>query len=412
MIIPVHPLSRKPRTLLHMKSAIAVVDIDVLKIWMPSFSDSLYQELCREAVVRNRLDIVQLLFKNAKSRLSHSNYFSVACQHNHLDLAKWLFQGMDLSMVTTLYLKDVYYIACLNRHVEIVKWLYGEFVFRNILNTDTIYLLHELVYNTLCSEGALELLKWMHAQMPLWFNTTSIIMAGIKGHFEVIEWIFNEVKNVFINPNELFSNCCTEYGDVEFAKWIYHNIPRYCNFPITITDYLFRGVCLSNCLEIAQWLFEINPSLRVYVWDVLLMCDDKYLKMIQWLHSLGNIEEYMNSTVLEHCCGDPDPPKLVNFVRWFLTTFPKVDVYDALHKIVRKNNTTMALLFQEIYPCTFTVVVQDDKIVHYEIRNVKDRNWYKRKYLIMPSSNLKKNPNSSIILDLPNDLLRHICEWL
>jgi ankyrin repeat protein len=112
------------------------------------------------------------------------------------------------------------------------------------------------------------------------------------------------------------------YGHLNVAKWLYEINPR-----INISEddeYIFRNACLKGHLDIAKWLLEISPTIDISINNEFAFrgaCVNGHLEVVKWLLEISptiNIgacreEAFRRSCEMRH----------LELVKWFHSLNPK-----------------------------------------------------------------------------------------
>lgn len=109
-----------------------------------------------------------------------------------------------------------------------------------------------------------------------------------RGHIEVAKWLYtlNPAINILNDDHCAFVYACSNYNALNLLKWLY-SLPT---FKITINQYqkAFFHACTSGGIEIAQWLYNIEPNINIYHNDNYAFIWSTYfqLDVSQWLYTL------------------------------------------------------------------------------------------------------------------------------
>ena len=197
--------------------------------------------------------------------------FILACQHNHLLVAKYLLHKYNQSPSTTINISAknelAFGLVCKNGHLEVAKWLYSLGIELNShinINADDRYALRFA-----CQNGHLEVAKWLHS-LEIEFNI-----------------------NIQIYDYEDAFELACENGQLEVAKWLY-NLPIEFNVPIDIHweyEFIFRYTCENGHLKVAKWLYclgkKTNSPTSVHNCNKWLSKQSrKYPEITNWLRTL------------------------------------------------------------------------------------------------------------------------------
>jgi hypothetical protein len=136
--------------------------------------------------------------------------------------------------------------------------------------------------------------------------------------------------------------CACDFGRFEVVKWLYSIKPT-----IDISsnnEYAFRNACKKGFLELAKWLLSIKPTINIsvkfeYVFEDV--CVNGHLEVAQWLLTI-----YVNSTI---------------------NSFKYIEY--AFMGACYGNKTNVAQWLQSLYPNKFEVVIVNENIVNFKIKN-------------------------------------------
>ena len=189
--------------------------------------------------------------------------FKMACTHNHLEMAQWLW---GLSPPIDLYAQDNEIFA-ITTSVRVVRWLYTLVDPQRPL-PKCIFSNNRLWVN-LCQDGHLSMAKF------IW----DVCCRSTR-------WMSSHVDHRF-NKDEPFRVAC-EAGRLDVAQWLWDLDPTNRPDHRAIYDEPFRAACMNGHFGVAQWLWDLCPSNRPQ--QMLgrcglftLMCVHNNLQMAMWL---------------------------------------------------------------------------------------------------------------------------------
>lgn len=206
------------------------------------------------------------------------------------------------------------------------------------------------LFHRFCEDGELDIAK-------LVCNKIKKYNEGVTRNRKVIE--FNLIKKLDIN-NELFGNVCSN-GHFEVAQWLYSlnpsvvytynyinmkentpsdNTPSFGGPPlqretVKVFDTLpFSNACCQGHLEIAQWLYSMNPEMNILGNDIDLevIIEQHYLDIIQWMFSIDKrtmIREINNIIHLSSKFG------AITILDWILSTYESQIIRESNNILVR-----------------------------------------------------------------------------
>lgn len=159
-----------------------------------------------------------------KFKYFHKNYYSWeedrrntkfirACQENNLELAKKLIDDLDEDEIINIYYKNccAYSWAVINNNLEMVKWLASIGDFEQKESSQLPYPQFSSIHpiSKACANGNLEMVKLLYSIDPKpvkWYNYEAICWAYKYKHYEIVEWLCNQINNsskVSFNPQTL-----------------------------------------------------------------------------------------------------------------------------------------------------------------------------------------------------------------
>ena len=154
--------------------------------------------------------------------------------------------------------------ACSNGELEIAKWLVS--VKPDIYISEN----NENAFNKACEYGYLELAKWLLLVKPdiniSVDNEKAFRYACINGKLIVAQWLLSIKPDINISVEDEYAFCgACENNELEVAQWLLSVKPDI-NISIDC-DNVFKLVCESNLVEIAQWLSTLNETYHIEVED-------------------------------------------------------------------------------------------------------------------------------------------------
>ena len=296
------------------------------------------------------LEMSQLLFsiglikKTMKQCIFVS--FTRACQHGHLEMAKWLYQIIDFEKKYLHMNHDsVFRFACANGHIKIVKWLLTidnfnintfnvdafiksrnhlkilKFLFKkftikiedmwdifqlccaenNFECAQLLYMINnnvitELAFHNACVGNRKEILLWLFENKDEDFQIDTAIAfenACKGGNLEIAEMLLNSKgADIKRNINQIFYQTCI-YNRLEIAKflWSFNDIDIHYD-----NDKIFNYCCVFDCYHILVWLLEISKKeFQIHVnnnYFYKICCDRKHDRVVELLISISNTHGY------------------------------------------------------------------------------------------------------------------------
>ena len=167
---------------------------------------------------------------------------------------------------------------CKNGHLEDAQWLY------QIKPSINISANNEEAFRFACHSGHLQVAQWLYEIKPI-----SIKNRNINIIERVSRWLYyfiiqnNCVLNISAENEFAFRGACTN-GHLEVAQWLYQIKPT-----LDISEEAFRNACYGGHLEVAQWLYQIKPTLNIsecneYAFQCA--CGNGHLLVAQWLYQV------------------------------------------------------------------------------------------------------------------------------
>lgn len=244
---------------------------------------------------------------------------------------------------------------CMNGELYEAKFMYSRMssIRKEMLNTYTVI----SMLSQTCMNGHLDVVAWIYDTFPvrLLANAEYTFSITLKNnHFPVCEFLLDVyphllscdiLKNVFI--------LLLTKGNLLGLKWLLNIRPELGLDKVVITSKQFSTACFLGHLDIAKWIFELKPTIRICMINHLIfkgVMASKQMEVGHWLQSLK--PEY--------------------------------------YKINYDENG----------------VYKD-----YIIRSKADANWYKVKYAVWLASDHTPN-SSSILYKIPQDISKYVVEML
>ena len=290
-------------------------DNDILK----HINDSCWNFLAY--LIQNRYyDIVQSLLKTHPSLLtikcineaciSGNEKILRMCLHNEPDYVDYAYYGAD--------------IACSKGYIDIIKVLdeYG-------------YIFSEDSINGAVEAGHIGISKFLYKVHSLEPQEFSIEEATMKGHLEILKWLYNEKLINVIDINDvMLQACCSNKLDI--VIWL-------CSKTIVPTQTCMDCACERNAIDVAKFLHKKYG----------MMCEDTsfdvtasegYIEMIEWLTSINN-KATVNA--VDSCAATNEFEGL----KWLHANRKEKGTHTAIENAVKRGNTDMVLyLLKNDYP--------------------------------------------------------------
>jgi hypothetical protein len=248
------------------------------------------------------ISTVKLYYERHKVKINeHFNLmFSVCCQKNFLDVAKYLYEisKKDGDKINIHYDDDITFKeACTRNHLNVVKWLYEISSMDDNTKFD-IHMSDELPFRTCCHVGNFELAKWLYEKSKenndliniRILNDEAFCAACLDGYYNIVHWLCkledkysceivngrfiyhikslsNDLRD--LNNDEIFdqkiedifneygfetikskiNECCLICLSDDERYWIKHN----CNHCVCVKCYIRYNKCVFRCKYTGQF---------------------------------------------------------------------------------------------------------------------------------------------------------------
>lgn len=169
-------------------------------------------------------------------------------------------------------------LICETGNLEEVKKLYDE----NNINIHDKY--ETPLYNA-CIKGHLEIVKWMFTlENKPNINSNVVIKTCYHGKLNIIQYLYSIDNNIILNNIDMsFHESCIQ-GHLELAKWLYNSFDIKPNIHLN-RDKAFILSCFFNKIDIVKWLLSICDKYYVEIengkiknWKVKTELDSLYEK--------------------------------------------------------------------------------------------------------------------------------------
>lgn len=282
------------------------------------------------------LDITYELFQKQAKLYSqkHSNYIDLLLLDN--STKECIPPIHNLSILQFLYrnlidVKHNFYNLCYTNKLVILQWIY------NLNNTlFTKKKIHRIFYNA-CREGYYDIVEWLFTIQSTILSTNDEFydfqLACVNGHIDIAKLLV--LHNPIIKQsqiNDIFIDVC-ENGYLNVAQWLFE-----VNSTIRILhshDSSFQLACENGRLDVAQWLLEINPSMNVYdgrSFAFRMACGNGHLDVAKWLFEINplmNISEMNNYAFINACENG-----YLNVAKWLFEINPTIHITDSCYQFL------------------------------------------------------------------------------
>lgn len=292
--------------------------------------NSQFQSYCANGDLENAI----LFHESCPQDNFNYQAYVIVSRIGHLEFIKWLHQmnPFNISMDDHLF---AFTVSCKNGHYPVAKWILS------LLNTNE------------------ELQRCLH-------HTCITENHEMTNHFFDLypEFITDPVNQQFVR--ELFLTMCM-INYVPFAQKIWQWI--------RLTDdderYAFRSSCFFGSLDIVKWFYSVSIYTHLTPDDFVMVCRNGKFHVAQWWIDIQGDSQntYLNYT-LYRLCHDHD----IDCVKQFVVIFPTIDVCALDHLVfkdaIQRKDVSIACWLAQRNPSIYTVILQDDLIVHHEISSL------------------------------------------
>lgn len=198
---------------------------------------------------------------------------------------------------------------------------------------------------------------------------------------QIIEQInTNKESNNII---ETVFHCACFEGKLDLAQFIFNICPS-----INVScknEYAFRIAVINNHTDVCKWLLAINPKINVDIFKGIL-----YEKFWEFC-TIGDKE---NAKWLFHIC--PSVDKFINHCLYIV--------------VCANNHISVAKWLTKVKQYYFILDLNDDetKIMNYSVRDVGERKWLERRVPILAHD----MEDGNLFARLPHDVVRYICGFI
>lgn len=178
------------------------------------------------------------------------------------------------------------------------------------------------------------------------------IEACISGDLHFVKQLYH--PSLFENVAELeriFRVICS-CGHVELAQWLYQIYP---NMKISyLQHYLFRHACSDGFLDLAQWIYDISSSCNIQACGnqaIRLACKNGHLAIMKWIYSKCpeiDLSMYSNEMLHEACIGGYQ-----EIIEWILSHDKKEITKEPFLLLCKNGHFIVAQWFYNTYHFPF-----------------------------------------------------------
>lgn len=337
--------------------------------------------------------------------------FNNYCSKGDIISAKNLYKNNTNLYISNISFKE----ACNNGHLDIAIWLLE-------INSSNMFEINEHTFKYACTEGHLNIAIWLLKINPnidisiinnsnVGFTNTFDFIC-YNGHLDVIKWLI-KLKPELISKinNNVFKLVCTN-GHLDFAKWIFEINPNIDILTLLNSQmgfsWTFDYICSKEYTHIIKWLFEIKPDIIYKINNDIIyriIMNSKQSEIIEFIFQIKpDLKVIFENTIaasmyFSHAC-ERNSLELVKYL-YSLNTFINID-----DKNFIDSNIDIREFLCSIRPNDFKQIIIDDTI-DYVIRDTAERNWLKKRSII-----LAYNSKENSIKNIPIEMLREICSFL
>lgn len=235
------------------------------------------------------MDIYNSIECIKSNEISVNNFFLLlACELGHIELIEWLlFYDYHINLAFEDNLP--FHVACENNHLELAKFIY------NKTNNSNINI-NDIIYDAFNNKNY-ELLKWLYEINPSLFNFLtnqelySYFSELIYSDIEVAQWLFLSFPNIplYMDNNYLFIECCRN-NKIKEAQFI-QKIKPNCYY-LHVMDNKIIHYEILDILVIQNKIYNI-PLTECYICyeqlsDIYTSCKHFYCKKCLETHYMRN----------------------------------------------------------------------------------------------------------------------------
>jgi hypothetical protein len=220
--------------------------------------------------------------------------FETACVNGHLHICKWIYEHNS----TFYEHKDINHLfttVCSCNNFNIVKWLYETFPRINI--DDGFKTSYMYGYENIC-----KYLYSLDNDVIERVNIPEIFQSVHRtNHTKLYDWLYD------LAPNKIDEKLLKKEYDQAFycndltkCKWIYKRIGKIED----IKD-KFKYACKFGDLNIAQWIYSVDPSIKSCINDSILwsVCYNGHTDLFKWLLNIcPKIDILYNHRLISIAC--------------------------------------------------------------------------------------------------------------
>lgn len=273
---------------------------------MNSYTDRTFDrtfERLKELSYGGKLTKIKDYLKKERPDVEYNILFGLICEYGFLQYAKDLLSRR--SQINVRFNNDyAFQKACERENLEIAQWLYS------IIYDPSIVV--SAIFSKAIQRNNFDLALWLYKINPNYDISSNddeaFRIACFVGNNEIINWLL-KIKptiNISAMENEAFKEACKR-NNLNLAKHLYSLKPDMdlscCG------NEAFLSACYWGNFEMAQWLYSLNPSID------LGFKNDEPFRLV--------------------CKRSSVNKKRIDFVKWFLSIRPQVDIFSNDNEIFK-----------------------------------------------------------------------------
>ena len=240
------------------------------------------------------------------------------------------------------------------------------------------------------------------------------------GLLNEIQILVNIVRDEIIINSNVFTHACLN-NHLEVAKFLFHVNPSVVKL-LSGGYYLFRELCTAGKLEMAKWLLSVCPTINISDNEEVIFlnaCESGKLELAKWLLSVCptiNIS-IRDEFAFRYACVYNH----LHVAKWLLSVKPTIDVtalndfafcFTALEIATWLASIKPWKYKVEIQTCNSSITNSTLNTYTKRILSKKEQQYYFQRYPLWLMSSISPNQNS-IFYKLPLDISKEILlRWL
>ena len=305
-----------------------------------------YQLAILTSCMREQYDLIDILLdKNSKKEITFDNIFEQLYKKENV--VKYIIEKRpDLKSNVNLKL---FIEVCNDNNINFAKWIIqtnGDDILKKDITIDNLF----QTINTKSNQN-LEIGKFLYQiNNNINFKNGDVFRKAVMNdNLEYAEWILSIEPNISILGYFFDSVCCN--STLRAAKFVLEKFPdiNICDQK----DKLFRNVCNSGNLEMAQWLYNINDRLNInidFLWPFNYSCNLGHIHILKWLLEIFPNEKIPKNqfTSFINACKNNN----IEVAKWLLSNSSYIPESneEIFYSICENNLIEMAKWFYEEKP--------------------------------------------------------------